>query len=81
MKIEELKDKWSKNYAIGSSPVLIAHEKNKTVNFWPTSLDEDATHYKVHGYWIMLQNGEPIVREQIKIKKEDLKDWHIVEDE
>lgn len=80
MKIEDLKDKWAKTYAIGSVPVLLTHDNMKTVKFWPTGLDQNDTHYKMNGWWICIQTEEPIVQEQIHIKKEDLDKWHIVED-
>lgn len=81
MKINDLKDKWSRNYAIGSSPILIAHEKMTTVKFWPTGLDENESHYNVNGWWINNQTGEPMVQELIHIKKEDLEKWHVVVEE
>jgi hypothetical protein len=80
MTINELKDKWAHSYAVGSSPILIAHEKNRTVKFWPTNLDEDEKHYNMNGWWICDQTGEVLVQEQIHVKKNDLKDWHIVEE-
>jgi hypothetical protein len=80
MTINELKDKWSQAYAIGHNPVLIEHTNSKTVKFWPTSLDENETHYNIHGWWISNQLGEPIEQELIKIKKDDLVNWHIVEE-
>lgn len=80
MKIEDLTSEWAKRYAVGSSPILIAHEKNKTVTFWPTGLDETESHYNINGWWIISQTGEPIVQEMIRIKKPDLVHWHLVEE-
>lgn len=80
MKINELKDKWAKAYATGNNHILIAHNNNKTVKFWPTGLSEDELYYNLNGYWIINQTGEPIVQEEIHIKKPDLDNWNIVEE-
>jgi len=79
MNIQDLKDKWTRSYVVGSSPTLIAHKNMKTVKFWPTNLDEDENHYKLYGYWYCNQTEDLLVQEQIKIKKADLNDWFICE--
>lgn len=80
MKIEDLTGKWAQNYAIGHNPILIVHTNSKTCKFWPTGIDQDEKHHKLNGWWICDQTGDPILQEQIKIKKEDLVNWHIVDE-
>ena len=80
MKINELKDRWAHSYATGHNPILIAHNNNKTVKFWPIGLAEDKEHYNLNGYWVCIQTGEALVQEEIHIKKPDLENWNIVEE-
>jgi len=56
----------------------IKHINNKDVEFWPTSWQEESIYHKFHGYWISIQFKDIIVPETIKIKKEDLASWNIV---
>lgn len=75
MRIEDLKSKWNEGY---NNLVVIQHKDNKTVRFWPTGLDETETHLGLNGYWIVVQTGEPVVQEHIRINKGDLDNWNIV---
>jgi len=77
MKINELKDRWNHSYAIGHKPILIAHNNNKTVTFWPIGFAEDKDHYILNGWWYCNQIDDLLVQEEIKIKKEDLINWSI----
>lgn len=76
---EELHKAWKDNITNSDGGILkIKHNNFKTVEFWPTSWEESVFH-KFSGYWICLQNGEPIVNETIRIKKQDLVNWSIVD--
>lgn len=76
---EELIKIWSNKISSGGV-VKIKHKNNTTVEFYPTSYEEDETHYNINGWWIMIQSGNPIVQEEIHIIKEDLKNWNIAND-
>lgn len=64
------------------NPSLIAHDNMKDVAFYPLSIEITKTAYKLTGLWynkhlkgfIAKGSGEAI-REEVNIKKEDLKAW------
>lgn len=76
---EELIKAWADKIS-NSGTVKIKNKNNATVEFYPTSFEENQTHYNINGWWLMIQNGQPIVQELIHVKKEDLKNWDIVND-
>lgn len=75
---EEMRDAWRRKIGNSGSIIKIKHKNMKTVEFYPTNYEESVFH-KFNGWWISLQTNEPIVGDTIKIKKEDLKDWDIIE--
>lgn len=80
MTAEELNAIWRKKLTgLVQISIKIKHKDMKTVEFYPISYEESVFH-KFGGWWICLQNKEPIVYEVIKIKKEDLQNWNIISD-
>jgi hypothetical protein len=66
--------------------VVIMGPNMKDVAFWPLSIQITPTHYELNGIWysnvlqdLMSAGGNKPARETIKIKKEDLAGWTIVE--
>lgn len=76
---EELVAAWKQRIGEAGNVMKIKHKNMKTVEFYPVSYEESVFH-KFTGYWICLQTNEPVVSDTIKIKKEDLANWSIVED-
>lgn len=75
---EELLDAWRKKIAANGQVLKIKHKNMRTVEFYPMSYEESVFH-KFTGWWISLQTNDPIVNDTIKIKKEDLVNWSIVD--
>ena len=76
---EELVSAWKQRIGEAGGVMKIKHKNMKTVEFYPVSYEESVFH-KFHGYWIVLQLNQPIISDTIKIRKEDLANWNIVEE-